>query len=140
VEDFKRYTGSEIHWKLFDVEPDQRANDPDDDGWCPVQALHCPYYVPLEGHLGSDWGVIVNPQSTKFGRVVFEHEWCGCPTQMTDVGWQALHPEGQQRVDEWLVASCRASHKFRDGKWVSCDRPTGHKGLHESHSLGRRWR
>lgn len=43
------------------------------------QALHCPYYVPLEGRLGADWGVIVNPDSTRFGLLTFEHDTCGCP-------------------------------------------------------------
>jgi hypothetical protein len=43
-----------------------------------LQALHCPWYVPLEGSWGGDWGCIMHPQSEKFGQLVFEHEWCGC--------------------------------------------------------------
>ena len=43
------------------------------------QALYCPYYVPLKGVLGADWGVIVNPKSKNFGKLVFEHDFCGCP-------------------------------------------------------------
>lgn len=49
-------------------------NDPDDGTL--RQALFCPYYVPLEGVLGMDWGLIVNPKSQKFGSVVFEHDEC----------------------------------------------------------------
>jgi len=57
------------------------------------QALHCPFYVPLEGELGSDWGVIVNPESTRFGLPTFEHDFCGCPHK---------HKVGDQdNPDEW---------------------------------------
>ena len=48
-------------------------------GWLAPQALHCPYYVPLAGHLGADWGVIVNPESRRFRMLTFEHDDCGCP-------------------------------------------------------------
>jgi hypothetical protein len=44
------------------------------------QACFCPYYVPLKGTLGFDWGVIVNSTSPKFGQLVFEHDGCACPT------------------------------------------------------------
>lgn len=43
------------------------------------QAYTCPHYVPLQGRLGADWGVIVNPESTRFAQLTFEHDWCGCP-------------------------------------------------------------
>lgn len=56
------------------------------------QALFCPYYVTLDGVLGADWGIIVNPTSSRFGLLTFEHDFCGCPP----------HPEGSQRTDEWL--------------------------------------
>lgn len=73
-----------------------------DDDWTPLQALFCPYYVPLEGVLGGDWGVIVNPESAMFGRLVFEHHWCGCPLDRTADEPRALHGMGSQRVDEWV--------------------------------------
>jgi hypothetical protein len=56
-------------------------------------ALFCPYYVPLRGVLGADWGVVVNPDSVHFGDVVFEHDWCGCRV--------GSHETGHQRTDEW---------------------------------------
>ena len=31
--------------------------------WLATQALMCPYFVPLGGVLGADWGVVVNPES-----------------------------------------------------------------------------
>lgn len=43
------------------------------------QARLCPHYVPLSGELGSQWGVILNPESSCFGGVVFERDDCGCP-------------------------------------------------------------
>jgi hypothetical protein len=62
------------------------------EGFVEPQALDCPYYVPLEGSLGSDWGVIVNPLSTRFGLLTFEHDYCGC---LRDCG------DGTQTTDEW---------------------------------------
>ena len=53
-----------------------------------LQALFCPYYVQLSGILGSDWGVIVNPNSYKFGKIVFEHDWCGCSGHKFGIGSQ----------------------------------------------------
>lgn len=58
------------------------------------QALFCPYFVPLKGVLGSDWGAIVNPASSRFGTLVFEHDSCGCGSD--------AHGTGRQVVDEWL--------------------------------------
>lgn len=54
------------------------ANDKSEDGFVSMQALSCPYYVPLRGEWGADWGAIMHPKSQKFGQLVFEHEWCGC--------------------------------------------------------------
>lgn len=59
------------------------------------QALHCPYYIPLSGVLGFDWGVIVNPSSKYFGKLMFEHDWCGC-TNHEDV-------YGTQRGKDWIL-------------------------------------
>jgi hypothetical protein len=61
-----------------------------------TQALLCPYYVPLLGPLGSDWGVIVNPKSSKFGCLVFEHDFCGCPDHWKKVG----HQDGRDWINE----------------------------------------
>lgn len=134
---FQRYTSSQIHWLLIEANKAQSENDPSDEGWVAAQALFCPYYVPLEGALGSDWGVIVNPDSAKFGKLVFEHEWCGC--EVGDDGY-ALHGGGRQRVDEWRVESCRSMHEFRDKAWGICVRPADHAGRHRSAPMGREWR
>lgn len=69
-----------IHWQLIDsaLSDIYRAAAAADE-WIEAQALHCPWYVPLEGRLGADWGVIVNPESSRFGLLTFEHDDCGCP-------------------------------------------------------------
>ena len=64
------------------------------------QALFCPYYVALRGPLGADWGVVVNPESTKFGQLVFEHDRCGCPA--AEDGWP-VHGQGHQNDRDWLL-------------------------------------
>lgn len=68
------------------------------------QALQCPYYVALEGKLGADWGVIVNPESSRFGLLTFEHDWCGCPVP-TGADPQLVHAGSpDQDGDMWDVA------------------------------------
>lgn len=72
----RRFTHREMHDLLIDrflTEEYEAA------GEVPAQALFCPYYVPLSGRLGADWGVIVNPESARFGVLTFEHDDCGCP-------------------------------------------------------------
>ncbi len=65
------------------------------------QACFCPYYVPLKGALETDWGVIVNPVSSKFGHLVFEHDGCGCTNHDKQFGneigtsWVAEKEESQ---------------------------------------------
>lgn len=90
--EYTTYGHSEIHRRLCDklLSDEYRTTDVDPD----LQALFCPYYVPLTGVLGMDWGVIVNPSSPRFGTLVFEHDACACPD----------HPPacGQQTADEWL--------------------------------------
>lgn len=75
-----------------------RNNDPDTHYI--GQALHCPYYTTVTGSLGLDWGIVLNPESLKFGQLVFEHDKCGCPVD--EDGWP-LHGNGKQIADEWLV-------------------------------------
>ena len=73
------------------------------------QALHCPYYVPLEGRLGADWGVVLNPESTRFGKVTFEHDWCGCPC-INEKGIEYTHEgDPDQDGDMWDV-DCHHVH------------------------------
>jgi hypothetical protein len=36
----------------------------------------CRFYRPLEGALGSDWGVCANPMSHRAGLLTFEHQGC----------------------------------------------------------------
>lgn len=36
----------------------------------------CKYYAQLEGKLGMDWGVCVNPLSHRCGLLTFEHQGC----------------------------------------------------------------
>lgn len=130
----QKFTTSFIHWKLIaaTAKRDRRLDAPvSDDGYVASQALFCPYYAALEGALGGDWGVILNPESVKFGQMVFEHAWCGCPSSPGEFGeWFADHGGGSQRPDQWVVKGCRASHTFRDGGWDSCWREEGHRGRH----------
>lgn len=72
----RRYNAHDLHKLLCDQ---QLLDDWKNTEYVENQALHCPYYVPLEGRLGVDWGVIVNPESRYFGRLMFEHDDCGCP-------------------------------------------------------------
>lgn len=37
----------------------------------------CVHYSVLEGKLGADWGVCINPESPRFALLTFEHQ--GCP-------------------------------------------------------------
>ena len=76
---WSREAKSLAHWALIRKREPITANDKaDESGHVDMQALHCPFYVPLEGDWGMDWGGIVHPRSEKFGQLVFEHEWCGC--------------------------------------------------------------
>jgi hypothetical protein len=73
-----------IHWALIRQREAIMEADPNDEGFVVDQALQCPYYVPLEGSWGSDWGCIMHPRSKKFGQLVFEHEWCGCASHFAE--------------------------------------------------------
>lgn len=76
-----RQLKSVVHWALVRQREPFRQNEKtseDDPDYIDMQALHCPFYVPLDGEWGADWGCILHPQSEKFGQLVFEHEWCGC--------------------------------------------------------------
>ena len=86
---YPQYTPDQIHEllckKLLSKEYHDGAYTED----VSKQACFCPYYVPLEGPaLGMDWGVIVNPQSPKFGQLVFEHDGCGCTNHENQFGNQ----------------------------------------------------
>jgi len=59
---------------------------------CDRQAGGCPFYVPLEGSFGADWGVVVNPKSSNFGKCVFEHADCGCPKGSHKNNWAHVIP------------------------------------------------
>jgi hypothetical protein len=106
----RKYDPSDMHQMLYVHTQPQREQDATvwDDGYVSSQALFCPYYEPLTGTLGSDWGVILNPESTKFALLVFEHEWCGCPSTQQESGeWFADHGGGNQRDDEWAIPYSR---------------------------------
>jgi len=115
---WQQYAHREMHRLLIatrDLNPERQ------DG---AQALFCPYYVPLEGRLGNDWGVIVNPESSKFARLVFEHEDCGCPKSPdeSEEGWGRHGDAPQQEGDMWDVEWRHACHEFCDNP---CTVPTG---------------
>ena len=115
----KRYESSDIH-RLF---IGRCLSDRYQQGQCGAQALHCPYYVPLEGRLGADWGVIVNPESSRFGLLTFEHDDCGCPASDTedDEGWGRHYDEPNQQGDTWWVGWRHRCDEFCD---TPCDQAT----------------
>ena len=97
---YKKYTSHQMHellcQKLLSREyrDGKYAVDPSNQ-----QAEFCPYYVPLTGDLKTDWGVIVNPESPKFGQVVFEHDGCECPNHAGQ--------HGNFRGTSWLYVSAK---------------------------------
>jgi hypothetical protein len=72
--EYQKYTPRQVHKALAEKFFSEVYKEK---GVVSQPALFCPYYVPLKGELGSDWGVIVNPASLKFGQLVFEHDACG---------------------------------------------------------------
>jgi|SRR5579884_4502247 len=72
----RRYLHGEMHRRLLEACLSARYRQEE---WIATQAFACPYFVPLRGVLGADWGVIVNPASGRFGLLTFEHDDCGCP-------------------------------------------------------------
>lgn len=95
-----RWSHPDLHQRLLDrcLSPRYRSRE-----WVAGQALFCPYYVPLEGRLGADWGVIVHPESERFSILTFEHDDCGCPDRV-DFGDGPLHDEApNQQGDIWDV-------------------------------------
>lgn len=107
-----RYSHTDIHWRLLEVtETDRTKTELKTDEL--NQALFCPYYVPLEGVLGADWGVVVNPRSVKFGKLVFEHWDCGCPVE--ESGYPHVGA-AQQELDAWNI-----KWRHRCDNW--CDAP-----------------
>ena len=93
-----RMTKSELHRLLLDQCLSLRYRSSE---WVAGQALFCPYYVPLEGRLGADWGVIVNPESDRFTQLTFEHDDCGCPGRV-DRGDGPVHLDApSQQGDTW---------------------------------------
>lgn len=97
---WQQYSHQELHRQLCDVALSGMYTERDEIG---SQALSCPYYVPLEGKLGADWGVIVNPNSSRFGKLTFEHDDCGCPVADSEDenGWGRHHDTPSQDGDMW---------------------------------------
>jgi hypothetical protein len=46
------------------------------DEWTIHQCGGCRYYVILEGHFMSDWGLCTHPESVQDGKAMFEHDGC----------------------------------------------------------------
>lgn len=94
---WKRLSSDEVHQALIRRWWRQDGMSPN--GETERQAEFCPYWVKLSGQLGYDWGVQVNPESGKFGEVVFEHDDCGCP--------EGSHPHREFGRDAWLDRKTR---------------------------------
>ena len=94
-----RYGHHDLHWLL--IQKLHRQDGYRDSSYeTSHQALFCPYYVTLEGVLGADWGVVVNPESPFFGQLVFEHDWCGCPGDPPEHHsgkWQTMNDPWENR-------------------------------------------
>ncbi len=111
-----RLSKPELHGLLLDrrLSPRYRSAE-----WIAGQALFCPYYVPLEGRLGADWGVIVNPDSDRFALLTLEHDDCGCPGRV-DRGDGPVHDAGvpAQQGDTWDADWRHECNEF-------CENPCG---------------
>ena len=95
-----QWSHSRLHRLLLDRCLSSRYRSTD---WITGQALFCPYYAPLEGRLGADWGVIVNPDSNRFTMLTFEHDDCGCPDRV-DLGEGPVHVDApSQQSGTWDV-------------------------------------
>ena len=118
---WRRYNHRDLHKRLWATSASERYKQ----GQCGAQALFCPYYVPLEGRLGADWGVIVNPESSRFGLLTFEHDDCGCERSDTEdaEGWgrhaDAPNQDGDtwdedwhHECDEWCDDPCEAKAEW----------------------------
>lgn len=104
---WERFDHSELHKRLCDRAL-TRAFRERQQG---AQALHCPYYVPLKGLLGADWGVIVNPASVRFALLTFEHDDCGCPPS-DDEGWGRHRGAPTQDGDTWWTGWTHHCHDY----------------------------
>lgn len=126
---WQRYDPSDIHKRLIEQQLSNRWREVEQVG---SQALHCTYYVPLQGDLGSDWGVIVNPESSRFGMLTFEHDDCGCPKSDTEdeEGW-GRHNGPTQDGDMW---STRWYHECEPG-W--CEKRCDEKKHYGKKAMGR---
>lgn len=71
----ERYPYGRLHRLLLERHDQNRPAD----SRVGSQAGACPYFVRLEGAAGNDWGVVLNPESTRFAVLTFEHGDCGCP-------------------------------------------------------------
>lgn len=54
----------------------QRDFDNWKEEWTTHQCGGCRYYVELEGHFMSDWGLCTHPESEQDGKAMFEHDGC----------------------------------------------------------------
>jgi hypothetical protein len=86
----------------------------------PGQACNCEYYFPLCGKLGQDWGVVLNPQSERFGMLTFEHDWCGCPNHFkgeypTSFIYYDIHDEFGTCITSFIDNEEILHYKFKNG-------------------------
>ncbi|SRR6266567_6380138 len=104
---YLKYIPSQIHellCKKYLSEEYSNGMYQDTNVW--QQACFCPYYVPLKGVLGTDWGVVVNQASPKFGQLVFEHDGCGCSNHERQFGnqlgtsWIMREPKNSQQENK----------------------------------------
>lgn len=69
-------------WELVITNPLDYAPYGDVERWAdegqdyPDCSAGCPFFVPLRGKVGSDWGVCTNPASHRCGLLTFEHQGC----------------------------------------------------------------
>ncbi len=47
-----------------------------DDERGPDCSTGCRYFIPLQGKLGADWGICMNPKSPRAGLLTWEHQGC----------------------------------------------------------------
>ncbi len=75
MEDTHKHLLSITKRSLWDFEPFGTIDRDGDDykGDC---SCGCKFFMPLEGKLGSDWGICSNVESHRCGLLTFEHQGC----------------------------------------------------------------
>ena len=85
--DYTDYGGEVERWKDSDNYPD-----------C---SWGCKHFVPLDGELGSDWGVCANTSAPRAGLLTFEHQTGRGCFEIGEWEYDLTEATMQELADEW---------------------------------------